>query len=124
MVGLAISGTLSYFAIPLIWFHDRKLGAALGKGLHALVVNWQPFLALGVGLLLLFLPLALVSGALFSLAGGGLLTTVVLGLITILLLLFQLMLFGTQYCAFRDIFGMPAEAAAPPEAGGDGQLVA
>jgi hypothetical protein len=78
-----------------------------------------------VGLLLLFLPLALVSGALFSLAGGGgLLTAAVLGLITVLVLLFQLMLFGTQYCAFRDIFGMPAEAAAPPETGGDGQLVA
>jgi hypothetical protein len=125
MVGIAISGTLSYFAIPLIWFHDRKLGAALGKGLQALFANWQPFLALGVGLLLLFLPVAIVSGALFSLAaGGGLMTAVVLGLIMVLLLLFQLMLFGTQYCAFRDIFGMPAEAAPPTDAGGDGQLVA
>jgi hypothetical protein len=125
MVGIAISGTLSYFAIPLIWFHDRKLGAALGKGLQALFVNWQPLLALGAGLLLLFLPVAIVSGALFSLvAGGGLMTAVVLGLIMVLLLLFQLMLFGTQYCAFRDIFGMPAEAAQPADAGGDGQLVA
>ena len=125
LVGISISGTLSYFAIPLIWFHDRKLGAALGTGLRALLVNWQPFLALGVGLLLLFLPIALVSGALFSLAaGGGLLTTIVLGLIMILLLLFQLMLFGTQYCAFREIFGIPAEAAPPPDAGDDGQLVA
>jgi len=125
LVGISISGTLSYFAIPLIWFHDRKLGAALGTGLRALLVNWKPFLALSVGLLLLFVPVAAVSGVLFSLAaGGGLMTTVVLGLIMVLLLLFQLMVFGTQYCAFRDIFGLPAEAAPPPEAGGDGQLVA
>jgi hypothetical protein len=125
LVGLSISGTLSYFTIPLIWFHDRKLGAALWTGLRALLVNWKPFLALSVGLLLLFLPVALVSGALFSLAaGGGLMTTLVLGLIMVLLLLFQLLLFGTQYCAFRDIFGAPAELAPPPAAAGDGQLVA
>lgn len=124
LVGISISGTLSYFTIPLIWFGDRKLGAALGTGLRALVVNWKPFLALGAGLLLLFLPVALVSGALFSLvAGGGLLAAVLMGLIMVLLLLFQLMLFGTQYCAFRDIFGVPA-AAAPAPAGDDGQLVA
>lgn len=125
LVGIAISGTLSYFAIPLIWFHDRKLGAALGKGLQALLVNWKPFLALGVGLLLLFVPVAIVSGALFSLAaGGGLMTAVVMGLILLLLLFFQLMLFGTQYCAFRDIFGMPAETAPMPESGSEDQLVA
>jgi hypothetical protein len=125
LVGLSISGTLSYFTIPLIWFHDRKLGAALGTGLHALLVNWKPFLALSVGLLLVFLPVALVSGALFGLAaGGGLTTAIVMGLIMVLLLLFQLMLFGTQYCAFREIFGMPAEIALPPETGSDGQLVA
>jgi hypothetical protein len=125
LVGLSISGTLSYFTIPLIWFHDRKLGSALGAGLHALLVNWKPFLALGAGLLLLFLPVALVSGALFGLAaGGGVMAALVMGLIMVLLLLFQLMLFGTQYCAFREIFGMPAGTAPPPAAGSDGQLVA
>ncbi|MGK2925449.1 MAG: BPSS1780 family membrane protein [Lysobacterales bacterium] len=124
LVGISISGTLSYFAIPLIWFGDRKLGAALGMGLRALVVNWKPFLALGAGLLLVFLPVAVVSGVLFSLAaGGGLATAVVMGLIMVLLLLFQLMLFGTQYCAYRDIFGTPAEAE-PAPAGDTGQLVA
>ena len=30
-VGIAISGTLSYFTIPLIWFRDRKLGMHWSK---------------------------------------------------------------------------------------------
>jgi hypothetical protein len=33
------------------------------------------------------------------------------------------MLFATQYCAFRDIFWLPADRP-PPESGGDDQLVA
>lgn len=124
LVGISISGTLSYFTVPLIWFGDRKLGAALGLGLRALVVNWKPFLALGAGLFLVFLPVAVVSGVLISLvAGGGLATAVVMGLIMVLLLLFQLMLFGTQYCAYRDIFGTPDETESEP-AGDAGQLVA
>jgi hypothetical protein len=92
--------------------------------LRALVINWKPFLALGAGLFLVFVPVAVVSGALFSMAaGGGLATAVVMGLIMVLLLLFQLMLFGTQYCAYRDIFGIGAETESAP-AGDGGQLVA
>lgn len=123
LAGISISGTLSYFAVPLIWFQNRKLGAALGTGLRALLINWRPFGVLGLGLLLLFLPIAVVSGLLFSLVtAGGLAAALVMGLIMLLLLGFQMMLFGTQYCAFRDIFGVPAEA--PPPAQDDGQLVA
>jgi hypothetical protein len=123
LIGIAVSGTLSYFTVPLIWFRDRKLLDSLGTGLKALLVNWRPFLALGLGLLLLFLPVAILSGLLFALVrSGGLASAVVMGLIMVLLLLFQMMLFGTQYCAFRDIFGIPSQAVAAPE--DDGQLVA
>ena len=123
LVGISVSGTLSYFTIPLIWFGNRKLGTALVTGLKAMIVNWRPFLLLGLGLLLLLLPLAIVSALLFGLAGsGGGLSVLVMGLILILLMLFQLMLFGTQYCAFRDIFGMVDEPAPAP--GDDGQLLA
>jgi hypothetical protein len=116
LVGIGVSGTLSYFTVPLIWFRDRKLLDGLGTGLKALLLNWRPFLVLGLGLLLLFLPVAILSGLLFSLvASGGLGSAVVMGLIMVLLLLFQMMLFGTQYCAFRDIFGIPSTAAAAPE---------
>lgn len=123
LVGIAVSGTLSYFTIPLIWFHDRKLVTALGLGLKALVVNWKPFLALALALLLLFLPIAVVSGVLYSLvAAGGLTSALVMGLIMVLLLMFQMMLFGTQFCAFRDIFGLPDRSPLPAE--DDSQLVA
>lgn len=123
LLGVSISGTLSYFAIPLIWFRHLGTGGALVTGLRALMVNWRPFLVLGLGLLLVFLPVAIISGILFSAIGaGGLATVVVMGLIMALMLLFQMMLFGTQYCAFRDVFGLAAEAAPPADS--SGQLVA
>ena len=56
LVGVAVSGTLSYFTIPLIWFGNRKLGAALAVGLKGLVANWRPFLLLGLGLAVVLLP--------------------------------------------------------------------
>ena len=123
LVGISISGTLSYFAIPLIWFRQSSLGAALASGLRALLVNWQAFLLLGLGLFLLFLPVAFAVGLLFGIvAGGGLAALLVTGLIMILLLAFQLMLFGTQYCAFRDVFGTGQQGAPPVEP--EGQLLA
>jgi hypothetical protein len=123
LVGVAVSGTLSYFTIPLIWFGNRKLGAALATGLKALVVNWLPFLLLGLGLVALLAPLGLVSAALFTLAGaGGILGVLIMALIMVLLMVFQLMLFGTQYCAYREIFGVPEPPVGPPA--DDGQLLA
>lgn len=116
LVGVAVSGTLSYFAIPLIWFREYKLGVALLAGLRALVVNWLPFLALSLGLAVMFVPVVVISGMLFSVvASGGFVSAIVMGLIMVLLLLFQLLLFGTQYCAFRDIFGVPDSSTPPPD---------
>jgi hypothetical protein len=123
LIGVAVSGTLSYFAIPLIWFRHVKLGRALTTGLRALIVNWQAFLVLGLGLVLVLVPVALASGFLFAASGPpGLATAVIMGVVMILLLLFQMILFGTQYCAFRDIFGLAAATSQP--AGDEGQLVA
>jgi len=123
LIGISISGTLSYLAIPLIWFQHARLGISLSAGLRALIVNWKPFLVLGAGLSALLLPVAVVSWLLFGMAGaGGLSVSIVLGFIMVLLLLFQLMLFGTQYCAFRDIFGVAEKAAPLPD--NQNQLVA
>jgi hypothetical protein len=41
----------------------------------------------------------------------------------ILMLAFQMLLFGTQYCSFRDIFGME-DSPEPPDSEDDSQLVA
>jgi hypothetical protein len=106
LVGISISGTLSYFSIPLMWFGDRKLGRALGEGFKAMVVNWRPFLALALGLFVILIPVIVIGSILFGLASGaGALSVVVMAGILILVLAFQMVLFGTQYCAYRDLFG-------------------
>jgi hypothetical protein len=115
-VGIAVSGTLSYFTIPLIWFGARPLGVALTEGLRALFRNWRPFVVLALALVVVLMPLSVLIGLLFTLAGaGGLMGVAGLFLIMILLLAFQMLLFGTQYCAYRDVFGIDAAAPAEPE---------
>jgi hypothetical protein len=124
LLGVAVSGTLSYFTIPLIWFGNRKLGTALVIGLKGLIVNWRPFLLLGLGLAGVLVPLGVISAVLFGLAGtAGGASVLIMGLIMLLLMLFQLLLFGTQYCAYRDIFGIE-EPSAPAPTEDDGQLLA
>jgi hypothetical protein len=124
LVGISISGTLSYFTIPLIWFGDRKLAKALPEGLKAMIVNWKPFVMLALGLAIVLVPVVVVSGLLFGLASGkGVLSAIALAVMMILVLAFQMVLFGTQYCAYRDIFGMGEQAAVNgPE--DDSQLMA
>jgi hypothetical protein len=124
LVGLSISGTLSYMTVPLIWFGDRKLGAALAEGLRALVVNWKAFLVLGLGLVGLMVPVSLVAGVLFTYAdSAGPFSMLIMAVVLLLVLAFQLLLFGTQYCAFRDVFGVGSKPE-PPGSGDEGQLVA
>lgn len=123
LIGATISGTLTYFSIPLIWFHSHSMGSALITGLKGLVRNWKPLLVLGLVLGLLAVPIALLFGYFYlsALNGGG--APTLLGFLLLLLgPLFQLMLFGSQYLAFRDIFGM-AEAIVTIS-GPDDQLVA
>lgn len=124
LIGLSISGTLSFMTIPLVWFQDRKLGPALVIGLKALAINWKPFLVLGLGLAGLLIPVSLVAGILFTTASsGGVFSMLVMAVVMLLVLGFQLLLFGTQYCSFRDVFRLQAgaESARPPD---DSQLVA
>ena len=124
LLGIAVSGTLSYFTVPLIWFGDRRLGQALTEGIKALVVHWKPFLGLALGLLLTSIPVIVLTTLLFGMAGsGGLISGIVMPLMMILFLAFQMLLFASQYCAFRDIFGI-GERSGPPAEEDDSQLVA
>lgn len=124
-ISVAISGTLTFFSIPLVWFGNRKLGAALGEGLRALLANWKPMLVLGLALMVAFLPVSLLTALLMQLAlMEGFAGALGMGLVMMLLLLFQLLLFGTQYCAFAEIFTLETgpRNAEPPSP--DDQLVA
>lgn len=124
-IGIAVSGTLSYFTIPLIWFRDRKLWSSIGEGLRAMAVNWKPFLMLALGLVVLLVPVSIVAGLLFGLAtGGGPVSILVMGLVLLVVMLFQLVLFGTQYCSFRDIFGIQQNVPPAEQPRDDGQFVA
>lgn len=128
LLSVAISGTMTFFAIPLAWFRSASVGTALGQGMKALVANWKPMLLLGLGLFAAFLPFGVLMLLFMQVAAlGGIAGTLGLGLVMLTLLGFQLLLFGTQYCSFRDIFGLggkPEDPAAqePPE--DDGQLLA
>lgn len=124
MVGISISGTLSYFTIPLIWFGDRKLVPALAEGIKALIVHWKPFLMMALGLFAISIPVIVVAGFLIGVAGsGGVLSGIIMACMLVLILAFQMLLFATQYCAFRDLFGME-DLSGPPTTENDGQLVA
>ncbi len=109
-VGISLSGTLSFLAIPLLWFHEQKLGLALISGLRAMFLNWRPFTVLALGLTALLLPVAVAVAILFALAGtAGGLSFILLGLIMLIALAFQLAVFGTQFCSFRDIYGLGSD---------------
>ncbi|MBT8075192.1 MAG: hypothetical protein KJN61_01875, partial [Gammaproteobacteria bacterium] len=104
-VGAAVSGCITYFSVPLIWFRKQSMGRSVITGLRALGRNWKPLLMLGVFLAIVSVPIVLLFGSLLLSTlteGGG-----SYGLAFLMLVLgplFQLLLFGTQYLAFRDVF--------------------
>jgi len=111
IVGISISGTISFMSIPLVWFRKQKLSTSVMIGLKALVINWKPFLMLSLGMFALTIPVALLVGVLFQLSTSSSgLAFILLALVMLLMLAFQLVLFGTQYCAFREIFGFDRPA--------------
>jgi hypothetical protein len=111
-IGALVSGTISYFSVPLIWFGNVGVGKALVGGLTAMWRNWQPLLVIGLLLGLLALPIILlfVSFYLSALTQGGS-SNLVAVLLLVLGPLYQLLLFGTQYVAFRSIFGVEKPAS-------------
>lgn len=123
MTGLLLSGTIGYFAIPLIWFRGMPVGSAIVTGLAGMLRNWLPLLVLGVLLTIMALPVVLLLVAFvgFSMGAGG--ASTLLSLIMLLVMVvYQLLLFGAQYLSFRDVFGTGQEKAEPAHK--DDQLVA
>jgi hypothetical protein len=122
-IGATISGMLTYFSVPLIWFRRHGVGSALMLGLKGLVQNWKPLLVVGLFLGLLAVPLVLLFGYFYLSALNEGNAPTLLGFLLLLLgPMFQLLLFGTQYLAFRDIFGL--EEVIAPTSRVDDQLIA
>ena len=123
-LGAAISGTITYFSVPLIWFRKQKTGSALIMGLKGLGRNWKPLLVIGLLLGVLAVPIVLLFGSFYlSALSEGTASTLLGFLLLMIGPMFQLLLFGTQYLAFRDIFGLDEVAAGSASQSGD-QLVA
>ena len=123
-VGAAISGSITYFSVPLIWFKQQGVGSAVITGLKAMVRNWRPLLVIGVLLGLLAVPIALLFGSFYlSALSEGTASSWLAFLLLLLGPMFQLLLFGTQYLAFRDIFGLDEAADGHSKKSAD-QLVA
>ncbi len=125
-VGVGLSGTLSYLAIPLVWFRDEKLFVSIISGCKAMMLNWRPFTLLALGLVVLLIPVALLIAILFQLvdSAGGV-SVLITGLVMLIALAFQLVVFGTQFCAFRDIYEIEAvQPETGDSEGSDGQLLA
>lgn len=123
-LGAAISGTITYFSVPLIWFRKQKTGSALIMGLKGLAKNWKPLLVIGLLLGILAVPIVLLFGSFYlSALSDGTASTLLGFLLLMIGPMFQLLLFGTQYLAFRDIFGLD-EVAAGSVSQPEDQLVA
>lgn len=124
LIGAAISGTLTYFAVPLIWFRDESVSQSILVGLAAMARNWRPLLVVGILLAMVVAPIGLLFGFFFmSSLQGSAISSVLAFAILLFVPLFQLLVFATQYMAFRDIFNMKAEQDQNSDEGGN-QLVA
>lgn len=112
LAGVAVSGSIGYFAIPLIWFRGQSTGTAILSGLTAMLRNWLPFLVMGALLTVMAIPVVIIIATLFSTPAAGSGASIVLTLIMLLVMvIYQLLLFGTQYLSFKEVFGT---GMAPP----------
>lgn len=125
--GLLLAAAISYFAVPLVWFAGAPAGQAIGAGLAAMLREWRALLVLGALLGLLSLPVAMLTAMSLTLVavGGQAPLWVSLGTLLVVVV-FQMLLFATQYLAFRDLFtgGPDHEPASSPQQAGEDQLVA
>lgn len=127
VIAAAVIGSISYFSVPLIWFKKQATGESVILGLRALGRNWKPLLVLGGLLGILAIPIAILFASFYlSVVSEGTASSWLALVLLIIGPLFQLLLFGTQYLAFRDVFGLD-EAEAGAVGGGENkkdQLVA
>ncbi len=123
-IAAAISGSISYFSVPLIWFKKQAVGFSVIIGLKAMASNWRPLLVIGLVLGLLAVPVVLLFGSFYlSALSEGTASIFLTFLLLLLGPMFQLLLFGTQYLAFRDIFGLDKSSTGDADGKVD-QLVA
>lgn len=119
LAGLLASGLVAYFSIPLVWFRGRSVGPAILAGLAGIFKNALPLAVLAACMALLAMPVYFLVSLLMR-SGGE--STVLTLLVLLILVAYQLVLFGAQYLSFREVFG--TGQAEIDTGSGDDQLVA
>lgn len=107
---LAAVMSAMYFAIPLVMFRDIGIASALSTSLRAIVSNWAAFLGFGVVAIALLAALGFILGLVLFIVGLALGPAApMVGQILILLtaMIVQVLMAGTQWVAFADVFGAP-----------------
>jgi hypothetical protein len=99
-----------YFAIPLVMFARAPVIPSLVTSLRAVLANFTAFLGLALAVVLFVMALGLIMlllASVLSIALGGfgaMLTQVLFLLMTMFI---QMVMAGTQYVAFKQIFELP-----------------
>lgn len=99
-----------YFAIPLLNYRDIAVSTALMASLRAVVANWAAFLGFGLITIAVLGALGLIFGLLaltLGLALGPAGPIIVQVMFLFLAMLVQILMAGTQWVAFADVFGRP-----------------
>lgn len=115
-----------YFAIPLVMFDRWPTFRALTTSLKAVFINWAAFLGFGLAFVIFAAALGLILVLVISLISlalgqfGQFLSQVIFLLLTMFV---QVLMGGTQYLAFCQIFGWSPEGA-PPGPSNDEEMMA
>lgn len=123
---LAVVMAAMYFAIPLVMFRDITTTGALTISLRAVVANWSAFLGFGLVVIAMVVALGLVFGVVMvtlSVALGTAAQMIAQIVFMLVAMMVQVLMAGSQWVAFADIFGPPGEDRDEPEKPDD-QLLA
>lgn len=124
LIMAAVLATM-YFAIPLIMFAQTRVLASLWTSVRAVLINWAAFLGFGLAAIALILGLGLIMALALSVLGlalGGAGEMIGQILFLLMTMFIQMIMAGTQYVAFRDVFQRPADS--PDDSDEDNQLLA
>lgn len=115
-----------YFAIPLVMFDRWPTLRALTTSLKAVLINWAAFLGFGLAFMVFAAALGLILVLIVSVvslalgAFGQYLSQVIFLIMTMFV---QILMAGTQYLAFCQIFGWSPEGE-PPGPANDEEVIA
>jgi hypothetical protein len=107
-----------YFAIPLLLFSTTRVTASLWLSLRAVIANWAAFLGFGLVAIAAFVALGVIFGILALVLGlamgaaGQMIGQIGMLIVTMLV---QLLMAGTQWVAYGDVFGLPRNRNDAPD---------